>query len=303
MPGAKLVFALLGALSASLVPSVHAHAVIQAVTGANGVVTTGFGVLSSTPRTGTDEQNFQVDTSVLKNLVDDPCGATLSGGSVNIATNLAAMEAANSGVLPSLNADGSITMSIHQVNADGGGPFFAMVNADATGLTWEPAEVTLQPPGVNGLLIAGPNDADLTAVVPSNVTCTGGTAGNACLIRLSNGGPGSVANGAGPFGGCLAVQQGTGSTAASTAAASTATTATTTKTKGNKKNKANNRREAEKSVEIIRRNERLAALAKRLSLTFSDIEDLKTATGTAIDVRFLFSLVAHDFNCGPQDPD
>jgi hypothetical protein len=57
----------------------------------------------------------------------------------------------------------------------------------------------------------GPANSTITVQIPANAKCTGGTNGNACLLRVSNGGPGtgSVANGAGPFGGCVAIQQGT----------------------------------------------------------------------------------------------
>ena len=53
----------------------------------------------------------------------------------------------------------------------------------------------------------GPANSTITVAVPNTVKCTG--ANNACIIRFNNGGPdsGSLANGAGPFGGCVAVSQ------------------------------------------------------------------------------------------------
>lgn len=74
------------ALLAAIVPSVYGHGVIIDITGANGVSTAGFGVRESekfslncvlhsnysivadTPRNGTNEQPFQIDTPVLKDL-------------------------------------------------------------------------------------------------------------------------------------------------------------------------------------------------------------------------------------------
>jgi hypothetical protein len=56
------------------------------------------------------------------------------------------------GTLPSLSSNGTVSLILHQVNADGGGPFTAMVNADATGATWVPATVLVQAPGSNGIL-------------------------------------------------------------------------------------------------------------------------------------------------------
>ena len=56
----------------------------------------------------------------------------------------------------------------------------------------------------------GPADSKITLQLPNTLACTGGSTSNACVIRLNNGGAntGSIANGAGPFGGCVAVAQG-----------------------------------------------------------------------------------------------
>lgn len=83
----------------------------------------------------------------------DPCGATLGQGSIDIAKSLTTALAQGGGDLPSLAADGSISLTLHQVNADGGGPFTAMFNADATGKTWVAAEVLVQVPGSNGIVL------------------------------------------------------------------------------------------------------------------------------------------------------
>ncbi|KAJ7818795.1 hypothetical protein B0H14DRAFT_3876901 [Mycena olivaceomarginata] len=218
------------------VASAYGHVVITSVIGANGVTTTGFGVTNNTLRTGTTEQPFQLDTSVLKNLKDDPCGATLQGGSINIATALADAVSQGGGILPSLSTNGTVSMMLHQVNADGGGPFTAMVNTDATGATWVPATVLVQAPGTNGILHGGPANVPFSAQIPPGTTCTGGTDKATCLIRINNGGTNntlSLAQGAGPFGGCVAVTQANAAVAVSSGAAAgtTATGATTGKTK------------------------------------------------------------------------
>ncbi|KAK4699250.1 hypothetical protein P7C70_g7012, partial [Phenoliferia sp. Uapishka_3] len=286
----------------SVISYASAHAVITAVVGTNGVVTTGFGVVSGTLRTGTDEQPFQTDTSVLKDLTTDPCGATLRGGAVNIAENLASVTKQGSGQLPSLSANLSITMDLHQINADGGGPFSAVVNTDATGRTWVAANVTQQAPGANAVIQQGPNNAQLTVQLPSGTACTGGAANNACLVRISNGGPLSVSNGAGPFGGCLAVQS------PDSAAASNSSTVAA---------RSMNSRDStildlalasvlsERDNSLMQREARLSlkrnlnALARRgvfkrsLALTPGDLEDIKTATGTAIDI-VIDHLAGHD---------
>lgn len=316
------------------VGSAYGHAFINAVQGANGLTATGFGVdtTGAIPRNGTTEQPFQVDTPVLKNLKDDPCGATLQTGSLNMATEMAAALKANNNQLPTIPANGLLTLGIHQVNADGGGPFVAEVNTDGTGKTWTAVTVTSQPPGVNGLLHNGPADSKITLQLPNTLACTGGSTANACVIRLNNGGAntGSIANGAGPFGGCVAVSQanaaatGAAATGAAAGAANAATgaAATTGKTAGKAGGKAaaatggkvaatagkaaKGAKAAKAAREVVRsrhffpslsarrqamddlvaKREAMDAeiLAKRQKLTAQLIDELKTATGTAIDI-------------------
>ncbi|KAJ3878346.1 hypothetical protein F5051DRAFT_439792 [Lentinula edodes] len=308
-------------VATSMLTFAYGHAVITAVAGDNGVSTSGFGVTTdgSVPRNGTTEQPFQLDTPVLKNLVDDPCGATLLGGSIGMTSSLATAITQGGGNLPSLAADNSISFTLHQVNADGGGPFSAMVNTDATGQTWTSALITQQPPGANGLLSGGPVDSQVTAALPAGTTCTGtsadGSISNICLIRISNGGTGneaaslaSFANGAGPFGGCFAVTTSSSTTASSattaSASAAAATTAAATTTKTTKKNKNN------RSLELIgrlapglmRRQSELDALVaqnraleediqlkvreleERQLLTVAMMDEIATAVGTADDI-------------------
>ncbi|KAJ7467199.1 hypothetical protein FB451DRAFT_1040683 [Mycena latifolia] len=299
--------------------SAYGHCVITSVIGANGVTTMGFGVTANglaantVLRTGTTEQPFQLDTPVY------PCGATLQGGSIDIPTALKTAIAQGGGALPSFTANGTINMELHQVNADGGGPFTAMVNTDATGATWVPALVTVQAPGSNGILHGGPADVPFAAQLPAGTTCTGGTDGATCLIRINNGGTGntlSLAQGAGPFGGCVAVTQDATAVAASasgagTAVAATSTTATTAKGNGRKAAKtakANQARVAsrffypsvESREEVIVRRARLlediSYLVARGELTADLIDEIKaaqTATGTAIDIP-IDNLAGHD---------
>jgi hypothetical protein len=253
--------------------SVYGHAFVNSISGANGLTAVGLGVTTNgeVPRGGTTEQPFQLDTPVLKNLKDDPCGATLLAGSVKIPESMAKIAAVNGGQFPSIPTDGKLTMGVFQVNADGGGPFKADINTDATGKTWSTLAVTAQPPGKSGLLHNGPANSTITVEVPAGIKCTGGANKNACLIRLNNGGPGtgSVANGAGPFGGCAAVQQG-GAAAAGASAAGAAQQATP-----------------------VARRELIAELQRRQKLTQHMIDELKTATGTAIDIP-IDALAGHD---------
>jgi hypothetical protein len=65
----------------------------------------------------------QTDTSIIRDKEiasgdAGPCGRTLAGGVNDMASQ---MEAAASAGLPSAAADGTVTMTVHQVNGDGAG--------------------------------------------------------------------------------------------------------------------------------------------------------------------------------------
>ncbi|CAE6518629.1 unnamed protein product [Rhizoctonia solani] len=262
-------------LLAIQIRAVRSHAVIIAVAGDNGVTGAGFGMVSSVPRDGTDEQPFQIDTSVFKNLISDPCGSTLAGGSVNIANSLAAAEKAGSGQLPALTDDMVVSMTLHQVNGDGGGPFTAMFNTDGTGQKWQNATVVTQAPGENGLLAGGPFNSLFEAQLPAGTKCTGGTNGDACLVRVSNGG---AAVGAGPFGGCLAVQMPSGNGGNST------TGNGTTGNTGGRNGRNRNNQKLRRSNDISQLKRQIQRLVRRLSISPSEANDLITAAGSALNV-------------------
>jgi hypothetical protein len=277
-------------------------------------------------RGGTVEQPFQLDTPVLKDTTTgmydtciqrtfgsksssaDPCGATLIGGSVNIAMSMTAVSQAFGGV-PTIPSDGTLTMGVFQVNADGGGPFAAEINTDATGAKWTAIKVVSQPPGVNGILHNGPANSSITVQVPTGTACTGGSDSATCLIRLNNGGQtASLANGAGPFGGCVAVSQ----VDATTTGAATAATSKSGKSKSAAKKSARflngrhfypnelSRRVAVQDMVEKRLSaaldEGLANLLekrasiereiveKRQFITTQLLDEISTATGTAIDM-------------------
>lgn len=61
--------------------------------------------------------------------------------------------------------------------------------------------VTNNVPGANGFSQAKTQDFNMTITMPTNMACTGGSTGNICTIRCRNNAL------AGPFGGCIAVQQ------------------------------------------------------------------------------------------------
>ncbi|KAL5513807.1 hypothetical protein ACEPAH_4208 [Sanghuangporus vaninii] len=227
----KVIFQLVPLLAFAL--HVRAHGVLTAVTGTNGVTGQGFGVLASTPRDGTKRNPFQQDTSIIRDREIDRgdagvCGRTLAGGDNDVTTQLNAAVAAG---LPSAADDGTVTMTLHQVNGDGAGPYTCEVSTDATGANFAAMTVTTNVPGRNSRSNAKATDFALVAQMPAGATCTGGPNGDACLVRCRN----SAA--AGPFGGCVAVTNAgsdnataaaAGATDATAAAAATATDVTAT---------------------------------------------------------------------------
>ncbi|KAL4268735.1 GEgh 16 protein [Pleurotus pulmonarius] len=197
---------------------VNAHGVLTAVTGANGITAQGFGVVATTPRTGSRRNPFQQDSSIIRDReiqrgTTGACGRTLAGGNNNVQTMLATAVSAG---LPMAAADGSVTMTLHQVNGDGAGPYTCQVSADASGQNFVAMTVTTQVPGTNSRSRTTATAFPLVAQMPAGMACTGGPNGDACLVRCRN------AARAGPFGGCVAVTTANSGNAAAAAAAAAA---------------------------------------------------------------------------------
>ncbi|KAJ8522091.1 hypothetical protein ONZ45_g1305 [Pleurotus djamor] len=207
------LFALTAILALAL--RVSAHGAITAVTGANGVTAQGFGVVATTPRTGSRRNPFQQDSSIIRDReisqgTAGVCGRTLGGGNNDVQTMLAT---ASSAGLPMAAADGSVSMTLHQVNGDGAGPYTCQVSSDASGQNFVAMTITTQVPGRNSRSRASATPFPLVAQMPAGMTCTGGPNGDACLVRCRN------AARAGPFGGCVAVTTANSGNAAAAAAA------------------------------------------------------------------------------------
>lgn len=108
------------------------------------------------------------------------------------------------GQITQVKAGTAMTVTIHQVNADGAGPYTCDMDPTgnslgATGQT--PLTVTNNVPGANGFSQAKTQDFNMTVTMPDSFNCTGGSTGNICTVRCRNNAL------AGPFGGCFPVQQ------------------------------------------------------------------------------------------------
>lgn len=187
----------------SVAQLVAGHGAIIDAVGDAGGSGMALGVDTSTPRDGTRRNPFQQDSTRFRGDQADTIGETLGGGDNNIEQGAQAIMAETGDSLPQITQGGELTMTLHQVNADGGGPYTCQINADGTGETWESITVTTTPPGRNSRNRDGAaTDFPLVAAIPNDQACTGTVAGqdNACLVRCMN-----DAN-AGPFGGVVPVQ-------------------------------------------------------------------------------------------------
>lgn len=133
-----------------------------------------------------------------------------------------------SGGLPSVSPGGTLTVMMHQVNADGAPTYSADVDPSGTGTgTFQQMTVTSGGQGAAGVLgdqglsfnIGSlPANNTVTMQVPAGMTCTGaapdGSSNSMCVARLKNNAA------AGGFGSCMAFTMAGGSSG------STGTTAT-----------------------------------------------------------------------------
>lgn len=161
------------------------------------------GVDTSTPRDGTRRRPFQQDSTRFRGDQADTFGETIGAGANDLEQGTQAILAETGDQLPQITPGGQLKMTLHQVNADGAGPYTCMINDDGTGADWDDIQVTQSPPGDDSRDRDG-NETDfpLVAAIPADQECTGTVAGqeNACLVRCQNGAR------AGPFGGVVPVQ-------------------------------------------------------------------------------------------------
>ncbi|OBT61274.1 hypothetical protein VE03_09378 [Pseudogymnoascus sp. 23342-1-I1] len=195
---------------------VAGHGAIVSATGDQGGTGSAIGIDPATPRDGTRRNPFQQDTTRFKGDAADSCGETLGGGDNDVEAGTTAVMQLSGDQLPQISAGGQVSMTLHQVNGDGAGPYTCMIDATGTGTNWVNMQVTTNVPGRRGNDRSGAEtDFPLVANVAAGQTCTGTVAGqeNVCMVRCQN--PAR----AGPFGGCVPVQMaGTAGNATDTAA-------------------------------------------------------------------------------------
>ncbi|OAL00120.1 hypothetical protein IQ06DRAFT_222971 [Phaeosphaeriaceae sp. SRC1lsM3a] len=189
---------------AALVTTVHSHAAILAAVGDKGQ-SQGFLVDPDIARNCTTISPCQQDATIIRdneitqNIVN-ACGRTEINGNIDIGEQTETELAA--GRMTQVSAGSIMEVTIHQVNADGAGPFECDMDETSNAVTtFTPLKVTNNVPGSFGLSQAKEQDFKIKVQMPEKFNCIGASTGNICTVRCRNNAV------AGPFGGCFAVQQ------------------------------------------------------------------------------------------------
>lgn len=184
--------------------NIHAHGVILAAVGDQGQ-SQGFLVDQNLARNCTTISPCQQDSTIIRdseitqNIVNS-CGRTEINGNIDVGEQTENELAANR--VTSVSAGTVMTVTIHQVNADGAGPYECDLDETSNAATnFVPLKVANNVPGANGLSQAKEQEFTINVAMPDNFNCIGASTGNICTVRCRNTAV------AGPFGGCFAVQQ------------------------------------------------------------------------------------------------
>ncbi|WKT46648.1 Egh16-like virulence factor [Fusarium oxysporum f. sp. vasinfectum] len=139
------------------------------------------------------------DAEITANIVNQ-CGRTELSGNIDVGENTE--NALSAGKVTQVEAGGELTVTIHQVNADGAGPYVCDLDESSnTNTNIQNLTVTNNVPGTNGLSQVKTQAFNITVKMPDDLNCFGASTGNICTVRCRNNAL------AGPFGGCFAVQQ------------------------------------------------------------------------------------------------
>lgn len=103
--------------------TVYGHGAIISATGDAGGSGMALGVDPSTPRDGTGRNPFQQDSTRFRGDAAETFGETLGQGDNNPEAGTQAIMEITGEELPQVTQGGQLTMTMHQVNADGAGPF------------------------------------------------------------------------------------------------------------------------------------------------------------------------------------
>ncbi|KAK7738368.1 hypothetical protein SLS53_006180 [Cytospora paraplurivora] len=168
-------------LMTAFVSLVHGHAQILNAQGEEGSpASVGFQVDTELARNCTSISPCQQDSTLIRdaeisaNIVNE-CGRTELSGNIDVGENTE--DALSANAVTQVKAGTKLTVTIHQVNADGAGPFTCDMDptGNTLGATGQTAlEVSNNVPGTNGFSQAKTQDFNITVTMPSELNCTGG---------------------------------------------------------------------------------------------------------------------------------
>jgi hypothetical protein len=151
------------------------------------------------------------DSEITANIVNS-CGRTEIAGNIDVGEQTEAELAANR--VTQVTKGSTLAVTIHQVNADGAGPYECDLDQTSNAATnFVKLQVANNVPGTNGLSQAKEQDFVINVQMPADFNCIGASTGDICTVRCRNNAV------AGPFGGCFAVQQTDGAGRTNTSAA------------------------------------------------------------------------------------
>ncbi|KAF2448598.1 hypothetical protein P171DRAFT_452385 [Karstenula rhodostoma CBS 690.94] len=209
---------------AAIFSSVQAHGTIESAIGESGE-SKGFKVDDSLARNCTGISPCQQDTTIIRdseitqNIVNS-CGRTEIDGNIDVGGETEKAIAANK--VTTVKRGSQLAVTIHQVNADGAGPYECDLDVTSNAATsFVQLQVTNNVPGANGLSQAEATDFTINVQMPDDFNCVGASTGDICTVRCRNTAV------AGPFGGCFPVQQTDGTGRADNQTADSVTTAQT----------------------------------------------------------------------------
>ncbi|GKT46603.1 uncharacterized protein ColSpa_06784 [Colletotrichum spaethianum] len=195
-------------IASAVLAVAHGHGVILNAQGdAGSPASIGFKVDPNVARNCTTINPCQQDSTLIRdaeinaNIVNE-CGRTEIAGNIDIGENTENALAA--GQVTKVKAGSELQVTIHQVNADGAGPYACDLDPTSNSLGGSgqiPLEVTNNVPGVNGFSQVKAQQFNITVKMPADLKCSGASTGNICTVRCRNNAV------AGPFGGCFPVQQ------------------------------------------------------------------------------------------------
>ncbi|KAK7913999.1 hypothetical protein PG985_011702 [Apiospora marii] len=191
---------------AALVAVAQAHSQLLKIQGkAGSPASVGLGVDPNIARNCTTINPCQQDSTIIRdaeikdNIVNE-CGRNEIIGNIDIGENTENAIAANA--VTEAGPGEKLTVTLHQVNADGAGPYACdLIEQGNTGIITQNLTVQNNVPGANGFSQEKFKDFEMTVIMPQKFDCTGASTGNICTVRCRNNAQ------AGPFGGCFPVKQ------------------------------------------------------------------------------------------------